>query len=504
MEKRIGGMDASMLKVDRHDNRPIWQQLLDQAIHNITTGKWPPGELLLPSRELALQIGVSRSTIQIVYEELYSRGYTVTSRRGGTRVNEGIYAATSPEEVEINGPTLPDLPIMNASVGHLHSWFGSSSGSNSNRLKGETALTAEVAEPVIDFSPHEPYVDELFQKQWRQAFLHASTDADLNIWSYGDPRGYLPLREQIQRYLSLERGIHVHVDQILLTSGAQHSIDLIAQALLQEGDTVTVEDPGFPAAWMAMKYRRMQVAAAPVDHFGLCVDHIHPQSKLVYVTPSHQCAAGVIMSEPRRQQLLHMAAQSPFWIVEDDYDSEFRYRGDPLPTLFSQRPHHTLYMMSFSKMVAPGIRISAIVGPNAAIHRLVQAQELTYRHLPIMEQLTLAYFIEQGHFLRHMRRVRNVYRRRHEAMTKAITATGLNAHFILSGVETGLHMLLEAASPIDEEAITQSALEAGLRIYPLSKYCLACDRKGWVLGFAKVDEGAIEQGISRLARILRP
>ncbi|MFC4306432.1 PLP-dependent aminotransferase family protein [Cohnella boryungensis] len=475
-----------MLKVNRDDERPIWQQLLDQAIHNITTGKWPSGELLLPSRELALLIGVSRSTIQIVYEELFSRGYTVTSRRGGTRVSEWAYATRPSEEAATEGPVPPELPLLNAAIGHLHSWFG-----DKKHRKVE-----------IDFSPHEPYLDEHFQKNWRQSFLQASAETELDNWAYGDPYGFPKLREQIQRYLSLERGVHVSIDQILLTSGAQHSIDLIAQALIHEGDTVSVEDPGFPAAWMAMRYRRMHVAPVAVDEYGLCADRIHPQSKLVFVTPSHQCAVGVIMSEPRRQQLLHMAAEHRFWIVEDDYDSEFRYRGDPLPTLFSQRPQNTLYMMSFSKMVAPGIRISAIIGPKEAIRRLAQVQELTYRHLPIMEQLTLAHFIEHGHFMRHMRRVRNVYRRRHEAMTKAIIATGLSERFTLSGIETGLHMLLEADQSFDEEAVTNLALEEGIRVYPLSKYCLESDRKGWVLGFAKVDEAAIEEGIYRLARML--
>ncbi|WP_217558673.1 PLP-dependent aminotransferase family protein [Paenibacillus sp. GbtcB18] len=475
-----------MLKVNRDDERPIWQQLLDQAIHNITTGKWPPGELLLPSRELAPLIGVSRSTIQIVYEELFSRGYTVTSRRGGTRVSKWTYATRPAEAAATQGPVPPELPVLNSAIGHLHSWFGDK---ENRRVE-------------IDFSPHEPYIDEHFQKNWRQSFLHASTETDLDSWAYVDSYGFLPLREQIQRYLSLERGVHVNIDQILLTSGAQHSIDLIAQALLHEGETVSVEDPGFPAAWMAMKYRRMQVVPVPVDEYGLRVNRIHPRSKLVFVTPSHQCAVGVIMSEPRRQQLLHMAAEQRFWIVEDDYDSEFRYRGDPLPTLFSQRPQNTLYMMSFSKMVAPGIRISAIIGPKEAIRQLARVHELTYRHLPIMEQLTLTHFIEHGHFMRHMRRVRNIYRRRHEAMAKAIITTGLSEHFTLSGVETGLHMLLEAVQSFDEETVTNLALEKGIRVYPLSMYCLESDRKGWVLGFAKVDEAAIEKGISRLAELL--
>lgn len=482
----------ALLTVNRHDPRPIWQQLLDQAISNITTGKWPPGELLLPTRELAQRIGVSRSTIQTVYEELYSRGYTVTSRRGGTRVSEWTYHANLAEELSHKGPTLPPLPLLDSALSHLSNWFGNDSDSN----------TSEQAEIQIDFTPHEPYLDEHFLKDWRRSFLHASTDSTIDSWAYGDAYGFLPLREQIARYLSLERGVHVSVDQILLTSGAQHSLDLIAQALLHEGATVSVEDPGFPAAWMAMKYRNMNVVPVPVDEHGLCVDHIDPQSELVYVTPSHQCAVGVIMSEPRRQQLLHLAAEKGLWIVEDDYDSEFRYRGDPLPTLFSQRPQNTLYMLSFSKMIAPGIRMSALVGSKEAIAQLARVQGLTYRHLPIMEQLTLTHFMERGLFMRHMRKVRNIYRRRHAAMTKAIISTGLSEHFTLTGAETGLHMLLEASSTFDEAKVTKLALERGIRIYPLSQYGLESTRKGWVLGFAKVDEDAIEAGITSLAEII--
>ncbi|RUT47549.1 PLP-dependent aminotransferase family protein [Paenibacillus anaericanus] len=475
-----------MMKVIRNDKRPIWQQLLDQAIHNITSGIWAPGELLIPTRELAHMVGVSRSTIQIVYEELLSRGYTVTSRRGGTRVSNWRQVTESTKEIITDGPLPPSLPLLNSAVDQLHDWF-----------RGK-----EQREVDIDFSPHEPYLDGQFQKNWRQSLLHASAEMDLSSWAYGNPYGFTPLREEIQRYLSLERGIHIQTNQILLTSGAQHSIDLIAQALLADGNTVSVEDPGFPSAWMAMKYRRMNVVPVPVDEYGLVVEHIHPQSKLIFATPSHQCAVGVVMSEPRRQQLLHKAAQEKFWIIEDDYDSEFRYRGEPLPTLFSQASNNTLYLMSFSKMIAPGIRISAIVGSVESIAQLAKVQELTYRHLPIMDQLTLTHFIKNGHFMRHMRRVRNVYRRRHEAMTKAIMASGLGERFTLSGVETGLHMLLEAEESYDEENVTKLALQQGIRIYPLGPYCLESKRKGWVLGFAKVDETSIEQGIYRLAELI--
>lgn len=479
----IGG--SILLKIDYSDKKPIWQQLVDQAIHNITTGNWPPGQQLIPSRELAHILGVSRSTIQIVYEELGSRGYTITAGRGGTRVNEWNPVIISDKEKDLQGPVLPSLLQLSTAVNHLDDWF-----------KGKDEGDVE-----IDFSPHEPYYDSHLHKNWRQSFNHAFREIDLSIWGTGNSYGFDPLRQQIQRYLSLERGIHVQIDQIILTSGAQHSIDLIAQALLSEGDTVSVEDPGFPATWIAMKYRNMKVVPVPVDKHGIKVEKIPLDSKLTYVTPSHQCATGVILSASRRQQLVHKAIENRSWIVEDDYDSEFRYRGEPLPTLFSQNPNNTLYLKSFSKMIAPGIRISAIVGPSDAIAQIARVQKLTYRHLPIMEQLTLTYFIEQGHFMRHTRRTRNVYERRHVAMTKAIESSGLGKHFKLSGVETGLHMLLEANDTFAEEEMTLQALDKGVRVYPLRPYCLEIKRKGWVLGFSKVNETLIEQGIYRLASL---
>lgn len=472
------------MKINRADKRPIWQQLLDQAIDHITNGDWKPGELLTPSRKLAQQLGVSRSTVQIVYEELLTRGYTVTSRRGGTRVSDWIQFKDKQKE---DAPPLvsPQLPELSLLVDLSEQWFRSKDNRES--------------ESVIDFSPYQPYLDTQFLKTWRKSCLNASTELETSSWSYGDAYGFEPLRRQIQRYLSLERGIHVQMNQILLTSGAQHSIDLIAQTLLTKGDTVTVEDPGYPVAWMTMKYRQMKIAPVPVDEYGLVVEKVPPEAKLIFVTPAHQCAVGVMLSEPRRQQLLHKASQQHAWIVEDDYDSEFRYRGDPMPTLYSQLPQHCLYLMSFSKLTAPGIRISAVIGPAEAIAQLARVQAFTYRHLPIMEQATLAHFIEHGYFMRHMRRVRNIYRRRHEIIQKAIAASGLGNKFTMRGIETGLHVLLEADESFDEDTMTLRALQGGVRVHQLHSYCLESKRKGWVLGFAKVEEELIEEGMYRLA-----
>ncbi|WP_219835568.1 PLP-dependent aminotransferase family protein [Paenibacillus sp. R14(2021)] len=475
-----------MLKVNRDDPKPIWQQLLDQIICNISTGKWPPGEQLIPSRELAHKLGVSRSTVQLVYEELLARGYIETSRRGGTRVIScwNIESGASPQQMP-ECPVIPSIPLLQTSVDRLQQW-----------LKGE-----ETGEVKIDFNPHEPYVDDLFQKLWRQTYHHVSSCMQPCDWGYGNTYGYVPLRERIQRYLSLERGIHVQLDQILLTSGAQHAIDLIAQSLLSEGDMVTIEDPGYPAAWLAMNYRRMHVVPVPVDEYGLAVDRIPPEAKLTFVTPSHQCAVGVVMAEPRRQKLIQWALKNRSWIIEDDYDSEFRYHGNPLPTLFSQAPNHTLYLMSFSKMIAPGLRMAALVGSAEAIAQIARVQVLSHRQLPIMESVTLTRFMELGHCMRHMRRVRNIYRRRHETMIKAINASGLTKRLTLSEIETGSHMLLEADPSFDERKVTSELLRRGVRVYPLSLYCIESTRKGWVLGFAKVDERSIEEGIAHLADV---
>ncbi|MGE6256597.1 PLP-dependent aminotransferase family protein [Heyndrickxia sporothermodurans] len=476
-----------MIKIDRHSQQPIWKQLLDQSIENITSGKWKAGYRLTPSRELAQQLEISRSTVQAVYEELHSRGYIITSRRGGTKVSDWNPSIISSKEGASHRLVPPSFPVLEKAVHRLHAWSGG--------IKDH--------EVEIDFSPHEPYLDSIFQKKWRQSFLHASAESDLSLWNYGNSLGYEPLRYEIQNYLSVERGIHVDIDQILLTSGAQQSVDLISQALLVEGNTVSVEDPGFPPAWLTMEYRKMNIFPVPVDDQGIIVKKIPKETKLIYVTPSHQSATGVILSAKRRKELTEFALHNQAWIIEDDYDGVFRYSGEPLPTLFSQEPGCTLYLMSFSKMTAPGIRISAIIGPVEAITQMSRVYELTSRHLPIMEQLTLTHFIEQGHFTRHMRRTRNIYRKRHETLIKAIDATNLKELFTVKGVETGLHLLLEAKKDFNEEEMTKRALKKGVCVYPLSPYCLKSKRKGWVIGFSKVDEETIIRGINQLAEVVK-
>lgn len=473
------------IKIDKKDKRPLWLQIVDQVIDYITDGQLSPGDPLVPTRQLARELGISRSSVQIAYEELQSRGYVTTSRRGGTKVcdimGDGIVSDTHEPP-----PIIPENPLLEEKLERVEHW--------------PDVKIEEKAE--IDFRLHVPYIDATFQKSWRQASNTALKENNLFDWGYSSSYGLYSVREQISRYLAIERGIHVDPSQILLTLGARQTMDIIAQALLQEGDLVSVEDPGFPVAWSSMQYRKMEIEPVPVDHQGICVDQISPQSKMIFTTPSHQFPSGVLMTANRRQELIQFARQNQTWIIEDDYDGEFRYRGAPLPSLYSQMPTNILYFLSFTKLLAPGIRLAAVIGPKEAIERMAKVQEYVCRHLPIMEQLTLGQFFETGDLLKHVRRMRSIYHKRHRDIIGTLNTSGLSKYFQIQGTDSGLHVLLEADQDFDEYQAVQTALKTGVGIFPLSPYCLKSKRKGLLLGFAHLDSPQIIEGIQRLAKVL--
>jgi len=473
------------IELDKGDKRALWLQIVDQVIDYIAKGKLSPGDPLVPTRQLAQELAISRSSVQIAYEELQSRGYVTTSRRGGTRVcdiiqNIGTYQSKQ------SVPSIPPNPFIEENTKRVDHWPDMKSDEKAD----------------IDFRLHEPYIDSTFQNSWRRASNTAMKEKNVLDWGYSSPYGLYSVREQISRYLAIERGIHVQPDQILLTLGARQTMDIIAQALLQEGDIVSVEDPGFPVAWSTMKYRNMKIEPIPVDSQGLCVEKISPHSKIIFTTPSHQFPSGVLMTANRRQELIQFARQNQTWIIEDDYDGEFRYRGGPMPSLYSQMPSNILYILSFTKLLAPGIRLAAAIGPKEAIERMAKVQEFVCRHLPIMEQLTLGQFFETGDLLKHVRRMRSIYHKRHRNIIQALNDSGLADQFHVQGTESGLHVLLESNNEFDEFEIVQSALKAGVGVFPLSPYCLESPRKGLLLGFAHLNSEKIIEGVRRLALVL--
>ena len=473
------------IKLDKKDKRTLWLQIVDQVIEYITNGQLSPGDPLVPTRQLAQELSISRSSVQIAYEELQSRGYVVTSRRGGTRVCE-IMPDNNSEPSEHTVPAIPSKPFLEEKTEGVDHW----------------PEVAQEEKAEIDFRLHVPYIDPIFQKLWRRASNSAMREENVFDWGYSSSYGLYSVREQISRYLAIERGIHVQPNQILLTLGARQTMDIIAQALLQEGDLVSVEDPGFPVAWTSMRYRNMRIEPVPVDNQGICVGEISPHTKMIFTTPSHQFPSGVLMTANRRQELIQFAQQNQTWIIEDDYDGEFRYRGGPIPSLYSQLPTNILYLLSFTKLLAPGIRLAAVIGPEEAIARMAKVQEFVCRHLPVMEQLALGQFFETGDLLKHVRRMRSIYHKRHRHIIQTLTASGLAEKFHILGTESGLHVLLESHDQFDEYEAVNAALKAGVGVFPLSPYCLESSRKGLLLGFAHLESMKIIEGIKRLAHVL--
>ncbi len=475
------------LRLDRTNKSALWQQIVTAVIAQIDQGLLGEGALLAPSRVLAAELGVSRSTVQIAYEELAARGYTESGGRGGTRViarsNAAVAAANRTFSTSFDMPCNRDYEGIYA---QLRDW-----------------LTVNKGHPApIDFRHQEPYVDVAFQNAWRRATIQALDAMTPQHWGYLPGHGAWETRLAVKHYLAQARGISVEPEQILVTSGAQQSMDLIAQALLNRGDAVASEDPGFPGARLTLAYRGMNVVGIPVDDEGMVIKKLPNATRLAFVTPAHQRPTGAVMSVNRRRQLLDFAVARRAWVVEDDFDGEYRYHGGPLPSLFAEAPSHVLYIMTLSKVLAPGIRMAVIVGAADAVERISAVHSLTNRQVSAVEQMALAAFMTSGGFTKHVRRMRKLYRDRHRVMMDALAHYGLNRRFRIQGAETGLHVFLEADRNFDEQASVQSAAQAGVGIYPLEPYRYSCERKGLLLGFANSPEDAIVEGIRRLAAIL--
>ncbi len=311
------------IHLDRSSATPLWQQIVNEIIQKIHSQKLHPDDQLTPTRVLAQELNVSRSTVQLAYDELLARGYVSTSRRGGTKViSSDQYTASPPHQSEPPFPP-PIRPHFEEAEKQMDHWL------SANHFHEKLD---------IDFRHQEPAIDEHFQNIWKRSLMKALQRLDMKNWGYSSPHGLWEVRSEIRQYLSVERGIEVEEDQMVLTGGTQQAIDLISQVLLKKGDTVAVEDPGFPGARLSFMHREMNIHPAPVDEEGMMVNTLPQRTKLIAVTPSHQRPTGVCMSVNRRQQLLKFAVSHQSYILEDDFDGDYRYHGGPSLPYFQKHP----------------------------------------------------------------------------------------------------------------------------------------------------------------------
>ncbi|WP_130385382.1 PLP-dependent aminotransferase family protein [Kribbella sp. VKM Ac-2569] len=454
------------------------EQIYAQLYERISTDALPAGTVLPSSRDLAARLSVSRATVVAAYERLAAHGL-IRSRAGiGTIVTDRRSHATA----ALAASPLRPRPIWAA----------------------EQLAVPDLAgpEPEFDFAPGIPGRTQFPFARWR-ALLNDQLRLRTEV-NYADPAGSARLRDVLARHLVVSRGVRIAPEQLVITSGAQQAFDIAARVLLEPGDTVAVEDPGYLPAYRGFLAHGARVVGVPVDNEGLVVDQLPAEARMVYVTPSHQFPLGMPMSESRRTALLAWAARHDAAIVEDDYDSEFRFTGRPLtPLQATDSEGRVLYVGSFSKTLLPALRVGflgvpATLGEAARRAKLV-ADYGTAGHL----QAALAAFIEEGGLARHIRRMRRAYERRHHLLIGT-----LREHFagILEPIESigGTHMaaLLTPGQP-DDTILAARALAAGVSVGTISRWGI--DRSGpngFVFGYGAIASDRIPDGLAALRRVI--
>jgi GntR family transcriptional regulator / MocR family aminotransferase len=480
------------LKLNNTSDIPLHQQLYNELRQAILSGRLQCTQRMPSSRTLAKALAISRTTVLLSYEQLISEGYLRTVPASGTFV-----ACELPDQL-LQSPVLQPVASTPQSPIELSSY-------------GATLATVELPELpdpgiVIHFDHcGKPALDEFPIHVWKRLFSRAcSLGANMLDYPF-DPLGYKPLREAISRYLLQSRAVQCNPDQVIVVSGSQQALDLLARLLLNRGDRIAVEDPGYVEARHVFQAQGAEVVSVPVDEAGIVIEVLStsaPPVKLVYVTPSHQYPTAVVLSLARRLALLAWAQESGAMILEDDYDSEFRYDERPIPALQGLTVSNSvIYIGTFSKVLFPSLRIGYIVVPQQLAPVLGRAKWLSDRQSPLLEQRALADFINEGHLESHVRRMRMLYAQRRQTLAQAINQQ-LGNQATIMGDNAGLNMMVQFHTHLSDEEITDRAIQRGVQMHSIQRDCIKADSRGkFLLGYASLTPEKIEEGVSRLAKV---
>ena len=445
-----------------------------------------PGESLPSTRQLAEENSISRTVMVQAYDQLIAEGF-ITGRRGsGTYVSEHLHPAPSraPQRA---------TPVR---LSHYGSAAASVARRGLSRLRGTPKLR-------YDFVYGGCSLDEFPLAMWRRILMRRARTASLRSFDYGTAAGDTALREAITGQLRRSRAIHCDVSQVIIVNGSQQALDLTIRLLLNPGDSIAVEDPQYHGMRQVLLASRLRVHPVPVDADGLNLNQMPRQARLALVTPSHQFPTGAVLPLKRRLALLAWARRANAIIVEDDYDGEFRYEGEPLEPLQSlDRDGRVLYVGTFSRTMFPALRIGYVVAPPPLISAFIAAKWLADRHTAVLEQETLAEFIASGAYERHLRRTRRANATRRDALLSAIERH-LGNRVTVSGSRSGTHIVLWPTAKLSEEAIIARAADAGVGIYGIAGYYLRHPSPpGFLLGYANLTVAQIREGVRRLGEVL--
>ena len=492
MPRRYGAALLGTVSIDRESTEPLYRQLYFAIREAILAGRLRPATRLPSTRSLATDLGVSRNTVVIAFEQLLAEGYVEG------RIGAGTYVST----------TLPE-DLLAARPGAASS--GETEAAPRRQLSERGRFLSGVRppdmSPPVAFSPGLPELGRFPFDDWARLLARHWRNPDRRFLVGGDVAGLAPLRAAIADYLGAARAVSCHADQVMIVSGAQQALDLAARVLIDPGDEVWVEDPGYMGIRGSLLAAGAQLAPVPVDGEGLNVAAGRtraPNARLVCVTPSHQYPLGVTMSLARRLELLDWARTADAFILEDDYDSEYRYAGRPLAALQGlDGDGRVIYVGTFSKVMFPGLRLGYLVLPEALVDAFRGVRQLIDSHPSTVGQAALADFIADGFLAAHVRRMRALYAERQAALIEVIEDR--LAHWIaVAPDESGMHLLGALRQEADDAALSQAAAARGVSAVALSRFYVEdAPRQGFLLGYAGIGHRAMEDGAAILADVLR-
>lgn len=474
---------------------PAYRQLYERIRAGILNGQLPSGARLPPSRKLAAEAGVSRNTVLAAFDQLHAEGYIEGRGGSGTYVARVLPERTSTTD-PLAMPNPNDVPAGDLSArGRLLA--GTPRMPLPSLTGADPAATAfQIGLPALDAFP---------AGLWGRLYAARARHLDRELMRYHDPAGYRPLREAIAAHVALARGIRCTGDQVVIVSGSQQALEFCARILLDPGDPAWLEDPCYLGAKAAFTAAGARLVPIPVDDKGIDVAAgiaREPDARLAFVTPSYQFPLGVPMALERRVALIHWAARTGSWIIEDDYDSEFRYSGRPLAALHAiDRHQRVIYVGTFSKTMFPGMRLGYLIAPPSLVDGLIAAHLGTDMHAHLLDQAVLADFIVAGHFARHVRRMRVLYGQRQRLLVQE--AARLGNLLRLNQSDGGLHLVGWLPPDVGDRAVAARGLEHDVHLWPLSPHCLERTLPpALLLGYAGTVDADIRQGIDVLHRLL--
>lgn len=471
---------------------PLYRQVFETLRRAISEGALAPGQKLQATRELARSLVVSRNTVNAAYDMLQAEGYVVARQGAGYFVTDVV-----PEQLE-TGAGRPRV-----------AWYGDPARQTSRGLSQRGEVLARASRPVsrLDnpaFQRGLPALDHFPVKAWQQHIDRYCRDPGSSLMRYQDEGGHRKLKEALTEYLTLARGVRCDPSHVIIVSGGQAALDLVTRMLVDIDETVAIEDPGYLGARDALESAGARLAPVPADQDGIDVERLsQTDAHLVYVTPSYQFPSGVTMSAARRMALLHWASERDAFVIEDDYDSEFRYGGRPLTCLQGiDTEQRVIYVGTFSKVMFPALRLGYVVAPPQLATALQSALRKTGQDAPMLLQAAMADFIRSGQFGSHIRRMRALYGRRQQLFVR-LAHKHLGGLLSVSATDAGMQLATYFQCPIDKRVLRAEAAAVGIDVVALSEYYLGeCPRDGLFLGYSGIPETEMEKNILRLRQAL--